>query len=73
MVDSIQVIGGGVEAVRTVLPTSFNWLLFFVALILMSAPSLDMVRQLIQNQNFGVTTYPKRMEETHSNPQSTFF
>jgi len=53
MVDSIQVIGGGVEAVRTVLPTSFNWLLFFVALILMSAPSLDMMRQLVQNQNFN--------------------
>lgn len=62
MADSIQVIGGGAEAVRTVLPTSFNWLLFFLALILMSAPSLDVVRQLIQNQNFGLTTYPKRME-----------
>ncbi|MBI5712774.1 MAG: hypothetical protein HZC38_05035 [Chloroflexi bacterium] len=53
MADSIQVIGGGVEAVRTVLPTSFNWLLFFVALILMCAPSVDMGRQMIQNPNFN--------------------
>ena len=49
MVDAIQVIGGGMEAVRNVLPTSFNWLLFFVALILMSAPSLDMVWQLLSH------------------------
>jgi hypothetical protein len=48
MADSIQVIGRGAEAVRTVLPTSFNWLLFFVALILMSAPSLDMTWQLVR-------------------------
>lgn len=45
MADSIQVIGGGAEAVRTVLPTSFNWLLFIVALILMCAPSVDIARQ----------------------------
>ena len=52
MADSIQVIGGGVEAVRAVLPTSFNWLLFFIALILMSAPSVDMGWQMIQNPNY---------------------
>lgn len=57
MVDAIQVLGGGMEAVRNVLPTSFNWLLFFVALILMSAPSINIMwRQFVQNPKFNFST-----------------
>lgn len=42
MADSIGIIGLGAEAVRTVLPVSFNWALFIVALALMSAPAVSL-------------------------------
>lgn len=45
MADSLEALGQGDEALRTVLPTSFNWPLFAVALALMAAPVLDMSRQ----------------------------
>jgi hypothetical protein len=45
MADSIQVAGGGEQAIRKVLPTWFNWPLFTVALALMAAPIVDMWRQ----------------------------
>lgn len=38
MADALRVSPGGVEALRTLLPVSFNWPLFSVALALMSAP-----------------------------------
>jgi hypothetical protein len=44
MTDAIGAVNKGPEAVRTVLPTQFNWALFILALLLMSAPVLDMVR-----------------------------
>lgn len=44
MADTIGAVNKGPEAVRTVLPTQFNWPLFILALLLMSAPVLDMVR-----------------------------
>jgi len=37
MADSIRVANGGVDALRNVLPQSFNWPLFCVALVLMAA------------------------------------
>ncbi len=43
MTDTLRVSAGGVESIRTVLPTRFNWPLFFVALVLMSAPVLQLV------------------------------
>jgi hypothetical protein len=46
MADSIQAIGGGIEAVRRVLPVSFNWPLFIVAWGLMSAPAVAQLLQL---------------------------
>jgi len=39
-VDELRVWGGGVEQIRTVLPQTFNWLLFAAALALMSMPVL---------------------------------
>ncbi|MGH7970869.1 MAG: hypothetical protein ACREIC_19285 [Limisphaerales bacterium] len=44
MTDTARVAGQGTEAVRAVLPKTFNWPLFGIALGLMAAPILQMVR-----------------------------
>lgn len=46
MADAIQAVPGGIDAIRDVLPASFNWPLFIVALILMAAPIADVSRQI---------------------------
>jgi hypothetical protein len=46
MVDSIRVAHGGVDALRNVLPQSFNWPLFCVALVLMAAPIVQLLWSL---------------------------
>lgn len=46
MADAIGAMGGGVSAIRTTLPTHFNWPLFLVALALMAAPIVDVGRQV---------------------------
>jgi hypothetical protein len=46
MADALVAVKKGPEAVRTVLPTQFNWPLFTLALLLMSAPVFDMARRL---------------------------
>jgi hypothetical protein len=38
MADSIRALPGGVDTVRRVLPTAFNWPLFGAALLLMATP-----------------------------------
>jgi hypothetical protein len=43
MADSIRVAHGGVDAIRNVLPQSFNWPLFCVALLLMAAPIAELM------------------------------
>ncbi len=50
MTDAIRAVSGGIEAVRTVLPVAFNWPLFGVALLLMSAPVVSLLRQLPARQ-----------------------
>ena len=45
MVDALHAPDWSEEMLRNILPTSFNWPLFVVALALMSAPVLDMGRQ----------------------------
>jgi hypothetical protein len=45
MADAYRVVGGGVEALRKVLPERFNWPLFSVALVLMTAPIANIVWQ----------------------------
>ena len=47
MADSIAAARHGLEAIRTVLPEKFNWLLFCLALALMSAPAAQMFRQFL--------------------------
>ena len=41
MADAVHVAHKGVDATRTVLPKTFNWSLFVVALALMAAPVVD--------------------------------
>lgn len=42
MADAIQALPGGSDAVRRVLPTTFNWPVFAGALLLMAAPLIHM-------------------------------
>jgi len=46
MADALRVSGGGVDALRNVLPTAFNWPLFLVALALMAAPPVKLAFEL---------------------------
>jgi hypothetical protein len=46
MEDALRVLPLGEDAVRTILPSSFNWTLFVFALLLMSAPIIDMCLQI---------------------------
>ena len=46
MADAIRVAPGGVEALRNLLPTYFNWPLCGVALALMAAPVVKLAAQL---------------------------
>jgi len=46
MADAIAAAGGGMQAIRTVLPIWFNWPLFLAALVLIAAPVFDVSRQM---------------------------
>ncbi len=48
MLDSIRVAHQGVEVLRNVLPGRFEWPLFVIALLLMAAPIVSVLRQLRQ-------------------------
>jgi hypothetical protein len=50
MADAIRVAGQGEQAIRSVLPVSFNWPLFAVALTLLAAPTVDVSRQIWKRQ-----------------------
>jgi hypothetical protein len=50
MADAIAASHHGLEAIRTVLPDRFNWPLFCIALALMSAPVVQIIRQLWLHQ-----------------------
>lgn len=53
MTPALQVMQGGEQAVRQVLPNSFNWPLFGLALILLAAPIMDMGWQLLRRKPEG--------------------
>jgi hypothetical protein len=55
MADAIRVADGGVPALRTLLPTEFNWLLFCVALALMSAPVIQLCRANLNDRILRVS------------------
>lgn len=46
MADAIRALPDGPDAARLVLPVSFTWPLFIVALLLMSAPIMDVARRI---------------------------
>jgi len=46
MQDSIRVAHGGMDALRNLLPQSFNWPLFCLALVLMASPIIQLIRRL---------------------------
>jgi hypothetical protein len=50
MADAIAAAHRGLDAIRTVLPERFNWPLFGVALVLMSAPVMQIGRRLLMQQ-----------------------
>jgi hypothetical protein len=54
MTDALRVVSQGAEAVRDVLPQSFNWRWFTVALALMSAPAVLGVRGLFFKRRAAV-------------------
>jgi hypothetical protein len=51
MADTLRAAPQGIEAVRNVLPQSFNWPLFLVALTLMAAPVADVSRQVSRQRS----------------------
>jgi hypothetical protein len=53
MADSLRAMPHGAEAVRTVLPTTFNWSLFLLAVALMAVPVAPMVRHAIARPLFS--------------------
>ena len=46
MIDAWRALPGGRDAVLRVLPTTFNWPLFWVALLLMASPALYLARPI---------------------------
>jgi hypothetical protein len=50
MADALRVAGGGVGALRHLLPEQFNWPLFLIALALMSAPVVRLLLLLLPNK-----------------------
>src|SRR5713226_2162256 len=58
MADTLRVADKGVEALRNVLPAWFNWPLFCIALILMTAPIVQVLWRLYeQNQPKSATAF----------------
>ena len=62
MAHSIAAVHGGPDAIRTVLPEKFDWPLFGAALLLMSAPAAQTIRQL-----FAQPTAMRKMREPRGN------
>ena len=50
MADALHVMDEGVDAVRAVLPTTFNWPVFAVALVLMAAPVAQVTWQRLARE-----------------------
>ena len=53
MADSLPVAAQGADALRKVLPNSFNWPMFLAALALMAAPVLSAARVVVRQQSSG--------------------
>jgi len=46
--DTLTALPVGIEAIRGILPASFNWPLFLVALLMIAAPGVEIARQVRQ-------------------------
>ena len=55
MADAIRVSSEGVDALRNLLPTTFNWPWFCVALLLMAMPILAELGRIRPRENEGLT------------------
>lgn len=58
MADAIGAAGGGIESIRSMLPTVYNWRLFGVAFVLMTMPIVDMAWQVWRNKKPGFLEKP---------------
>ena len=56
MLPALQVMQSGEKAVRQVLPDSFNWPLFGLALVLLAVPVLDIAWQLLRRRRLSPMT-----------------
>jgi hypothetical protein len=57
MADTIRVANQGIEALRNVLPTRFNWPLFGIALLLMAAPIFQAYQQISNGAKANQVNY----------------
>ena len=55
MADALRIAGNGTEAVRKLLPASFNWPLFIIALALMAVPIIDVGRKVLMRGSESAT------------------
>ena len=51
--DSLRALPQGLDATRTVLPDVFNWPMFAVALVLMTAPVVHLLRPFAHTKSPG--------------------
>jgi hypothetical protein len=62
MADALRTLPYGLDAVRTVLPDTFNWSMFLVALALMAAPVAPMIWTAVRRARGG----PRRSLTVHA-------
>ena len=60
MADSIHALPGGLDTVRQVLPTAFNWPMFGAALLLMATPLAHTGWRLLSSHRFDTAGVPRR-------------
>ena len=68
MADAIRVSSQGAQAIRNVLPTTFNWVLFLIALALMAAPG----DKIINRQATIPVRFRSRNGRVRAGPQWEF-
>lgn len=56
MADAIRVSSAGVDALRNLLPTAFNWPLFCVALLFLASPIVLELKRLRPRESAGLTS-----------------
>jgi len=60
MADSIHALPGGLDTVRQVLPTAFNWPMFGAALLLMATPLAHTGWRSLSSRRFDTAGMPKQ-------------